>query len=327
MIESVQNIQDVKQLADTIQGEVQKHVVGYSTVTRSLIISLLVGGHVLIEGFPGTGKTLVATLFAKTLDLDVKRIQSTSDLMPSDITGTRIYNPKSREFEFRPGPIFGNAIVVDEINRAPPKTQSSLLECMQERQVSVDGHTSKLDEPFMVIATKNAMESEGTFPLPEAQLDRFLFRLIMEYPDESGEIEIIRRKNAKELKVESVVNPSAVISAMNLIHTEVKAKENVLNYISDVVRNTNEIPKVVLGGSPRAAVALLYAAKGYAAVTEGRNYVVPDDVKAVVFDVLNHRLLLRQDTLLDSAGDGQDWGIQYLKEIISKSMDGVSIPI
>ncbi|MEE8187134.1 MAG: MoxR family ATPase [Nitrososphaerales archaeon] len=327
MIKSIKEIGEIKNVADDITSEVQKHVVGFGDITRSLIIALLVGGHVLMEGFPGTGKTLLATLFARTLGLEVGRIQSTSDLMPSDITGTRIYNPKIQQFEFKSGPIFGNAIVVDEINRAPPKTQSALLECMQEKQVSVDGFSSKLDMPFMVIATKNAIEFEGTFPLPEAQLDRFLFRLIMEYLDESSEIEIIRRKTEKALDVKTVVEKSAIIDAMNLIHTEIKAGENVLEYISEVVRGTSDIPRVVLGASPRASVGLLYAAKGYAAVTEGRKYIVPDDVKAVAFEVLNHRLLLRQDTLLDSPEAREGWGIPYLRKILSDSLDSIAVPI
>ena len=327
MIETAKDIKDVKQISDTIINEVQKHIVGYTDATRSLIIGLLVGGHVLIEGLPGTAKTLLSTVFANSLGLSVRRIQSTSDLMPSDITGTRIYNPKSLEFEFRPGPIFANVVVVDEINRAPPKTQAALLECMQEKQVSVDGMTFPLEEPFMVIATKNALEFEGTFPLPEAQLDRFLFRLIMSYPDEAGEIEIIRRKVAKEVEIIPVIKKSAILAARDLIHSQVKVKPEVLEYIADLVRNTNQIPKVALGASPRASVALLYAAKAYATVTEGRKYVIPDDVKAVTFDVLNHRLMITQDALFDSPEAREGFGIQFLKNLLTQSMDQVAVPI
>jgi MoxR-like ATPase len=327
MIESAKDVKDVKQISDTIINEVQKNIVGYTDVTRSLIIGLLVGGHVLIEGLPGTAKTLLSTVFANSLGLSVRRIQSTSDLMPSDITGTRIYNPKSLEFEFRPGPIFANVVLMDEINRAPPKTQAALLECMQEKQVSVDGMTFPLEEPFMVIATKNALEFEGTFPLPEAQLDRFLFRLIMSYPDEAGEIEIIRRKVAKEIEIMPVIKKSAILAARDLIHSQVKVKPEVLEYIADLVRNTNQIPKVVLGASPRASVALLYAAKAYAVVTEGRKYVIPDDVKAVTFDVLNHRLMITQDALFDSPEAREGLGIQFLKNLLTQSIDQVAIPI
>ena|SRR3990170_2276122 len=327
MIETAKDIKDVKQISDTIINEVQKHIVGYTDVTRSLIIGLLVGGHVLIEGLPGTAKTLLSIVFANSLGLSVRRIQSTSDLMPSDITGTRIYNPKSLEFEFRPGPIFANVVVVDEINRAPPKTQAALLECMQEKQVTVDGVTFPLEEPFMVIATKNALEFEGTFPLPEAQLDRFLFRLIMSYPDEAGEIEIIRRKVAKEVEIIPVIKKSAILAARDLIHSQVKVKPEVLEYIADLVRNTNQIPKVALGASPRASVALLYAAKAYATVTEGRKYVIPDDVKAVTFDVLNHRLMITQDALFDSPEAREGLGIQFLKNLLTQSIDQVAVPI
>jgi len=327
LIESAKDTRDVKQIADAINEEVQKHVVGFTDVTRSLTIAALVGGHVLIEGLPGTAKTLLSTVFANSLGLSVRRIQSTSDLMPSDITGTRIYNPKSMEFEFRPGPIFANVVLMDEINRAPPKTQAALLECMQEKQVSVDGMTTKLDEPFAVIATKNALEFEGTFPLPEAQLDRFLFRLIMAYPDESGEIEIIKRKSAKEMDIKPAVSKEALLAARDVIHSQVKAKDEILEYIADFVRGTNQVPKVVLGASPRASVALLYAAKGYAAVTEGRKYVIPDDVKAVAFDVLNHRITLAQDVLFDSPEAREGLGIQFMKNILMQAMDQVAVPI
>ncbi|MCZ7397883.1 MAG: AAA family ATPase, partial [Candidatus Methanoperedens sp.] len=287
----------------------------------------LVNGHVLLEGVPGTAKTSLATVFAESLGLSMRRIQATPDMMPGDITGTRIYNPKSLEFEFRPGPIFANVVVVDEINRAPPKTQAALLECMQEKQVTVDGVTFPLEEPFMVIATKNALEFEGTFPLPEAQLDRFLFRLIMSYPDEAGEIEIIRRKVAKEVEIMPVIKKSAILAARDLIHSQVKVKPEVLEYIADLVRNTNQIPKVALGASPRASVALLYAAKAYATVTEGRKYVIPDDVKAVTFDVLNHRLMITQDALFDSPEAREGFGIQFLKNLLTQSIDQVAVPI
>ena len=326
MTEEKNNLNEIKELSDKITGEIQNRLVGSEDVARSLVISLLVGGHVLIEGFPGTGKTLVSNLFSKSLDLSTSRIQSTADLMPADITGTRIYNPKSREFEFREGPIFANIIVVDEINRSPPKSQSALLECMQEKQVSADGVTSKLDEPFMVIATKNALELEGTYPLPEAQLDRFLFRLVMKYPDESEEVEILNRSKQSDTSTSSKIEKSVLLNAKNMIHTGVKANPNILSYIADIVRSTNEIPKVVLGGSPRSAVALLYAAKGYAAVTEGRNYVVPDDVKAVSLDVLNHRLLLRQDALFEASETEESWTVPYIKKILTECINNVAVP-
>ena len=327
MIESLKTVADIKKLSEEILEETRERMVGLDDLTQSLTTALLVNGHVLLEGVPGTAKTSLATVFAESLGLSMRRIQATPDMMPGDITGTRIYNPKSLEFEFRPGPIFANVVVVDEINRAPPKTQAALLECMQEKQVSVDGMTFPLDEPFMVIATKNALEFEGTFPLPEAQLDRFLFRLMMSYPDEAGEIEIIRRKVAKEVEILPVIKKSAILDAKDLIHSQIKVKLEVLEYIADLVRNTNQIPKVALGASPRASVALLYAAKAYAAVTEGRKYVIPDDIKAATFDVLNHRLMITQDALFDSPEAREGLGVQFLKNLLTQSMDQVAVPI
>ena len=327
MINSLKSTDDIKNLRDTLKKEIGNHVVGLDNIVDSLIISILVGGHVLIEGFPGTGKTLMANLFSKSIESTSNRIQSTSDLMPSDITGTRIYNPKEREFEFRSGPIFSNFVIVDEINRAPPKSQSALLECMQERQVSVEGMTRKMDEPFMVLATKNSIELEGTYPLPEAQLDRFLFRLIIDYPDAASEAEIIRRKIGQSVELQPIVSKQAILEGKGMIHTGINAEKNVLEYISSIVQNTSNIPKVTLGASPRASVALLYASKGYAAVTEGRSYVIPDDVKAVAFDVLNHRLILQQNALLDLDDGDSNSATEYLRKIIKGCIDEVIVPV
>jgi len=327
MINSLKSIDDIKNLRDSLKTEIGNHVVGLDNIVDSLIISILVGGHVLIEGFPGTGKTLIANLFSKSIESTSNRIQSTSDLMPSDITGTRIYNPKEREFEFRSGPIFSNFVIVDEINRAPPKSQSALLECMQERQVSVEGMTRKMDEPFIVLATKNSIELEGTYPLPEAQLDRFLFRLIIDYPDAASEAEIIRRKIGPSVELQPIVSKQAILEGKDMIHTGVNAEKNVLEYISSIVQNTSNIPKVTLGASPRASVALLYASKGYAAVTEGRSYVIPDDVKAVAFDVLNHRLILQQNALLDLDDGDSNSATEYLRKLIKDCIDEVIVQV
>ena len=327
MINSLKSTDDIKNLRDSLKTEIGNHVVGLDNIVDSLIISILVGGHVLIEGFPGTGKTLMANLFSKSIESTSNRIQSTSDLMPSDITGTRIYNPKEREFEFRSGPIFSNFVIVDEINRAPPKSQSALLECMQERQVSVEGMTRKMDEPFIVLATKNSIELEGTYPLPEAQLDRFLFRLIIDYPDAASEAEIIRRKIGQSVELQPIVSKQAILEGKDMIHTGINAEKNVLEYISSIVQNTSNIPKVTLGASPRASVALLYASKGYAAVTEGRSYVIPDDVKAVAFDVLNHRLILQQNALLDLDDGDSNSATEYLRKLIKGCIDEVIVPV
>ena len=327
MINSLKSTDDIKNLRDSLRTEIGNHVVGLDNIIDSLIISILVGGHVLIEGFPGTGKTLIANLFSKSIESTSNRIQSTSDLMPSDITGTRIYNPKEREFEFRSGPIFSNFVIVDEINRAPPKSQSALLECMQERQVSVEGMTRKMDEPFIVLATKNSIELEGTYPLPEAQLDRFLFRLIIDYPDAASEAEIIRRKIGQSVELQPIISKQAILEGKDMIHTGINAEKNVLEYVSSIVQNTSNIPKVTLGASPRASVALLYASKGYAAVTEGRSYVIPDDVKAVAFDVLNHRLILQQNALLDLDDGDSNSATEYLRKLIKGCIDEVIVPV
>ncbi|MCH2404323.1 MAG: AAA family ATPase [Nitrososphaerales archaeon] len=327
MINSLKSIDDIKNLRDSLKTEIGNHVVGLDNIVDSLIISILVGGHVLIEGFPGTGKTLIANLFSKSIESTSNRIQSTSDLMPSDITGTRIYNPKEREFEFRSGPIFSNFVIVDEINRAPPKSQSALLECMQERQVSIEGMTRKMDEPFIVLATKNSIELEGTYPLPEAQLDRFLFRLIIDYPDAASEAEIIRRKIGQSVELQPIVSKQAILEGKDMIHTGINAEKNVLEYISSIVQNTSNIPKVTLGASPRASVALLYASKGYAAITEGRSYVIPDDVKAVAFDVLNHRLILQQNALLDLDDGDSNSATEYLRKLIKDCIDEVIVQV
>ena len=327
MIDSLKSTDDIKNLRDALKSEIGNNVVGLDKIVDSLVISILVGGHVLIEGFPGTGKTLIANLFSKSIESTANRIQSTSDLMPSDITGTRIYNPKEREFEFRSGPIFSNFVIVDEINRAPPKSQSALLECMQERQVSVEGMTRKMDEPFMVLATKNSIELEGTYPLPEAQLDRFLFRLIIDYPDQASESEIIKRRIGSSPEIAPVVSKKAILEGKNLIHSGINAEKNVLEYISSLVQNTANIPKVTLGASPRASVALLYAAKGFAAVTEGRSYVIPDDVKAVAFDVLNHRLILQQNALIDLDDSDSNSATEYLRKIVKDCIDEVIVPV
>ena len=327
MIDSLKSTDDIKNLRDSLKSEIGNNVVGLDKIIDSLVISILVGGHVLIEGFPGTGKTLIANLFSKSIESTANRIQSTSDLMPSDITGTRIYNPKEREFEFRSGPIFSNFVIVDEINRAPPKSQSALLECMQERQVSVEGMTRKMDEPFMVLATKNSIELEGTYPLPEAQLDRFLFRLIIDYPDQASESEIIKRRIGRSPEIAPVVSKKAILEGKNMIHSGINAEKNVLEYVSSLVQNTANIPKVTLGASPRASVALLYAAKGFAAVTEGRSYVIPDDVKAVAFDVLNHRLILQQNALLDLDDSDSNSATEYLRKIVKDCIDEVVVPV
>jgi len=325
----IEKVSDIQELSEKIKTEIRRFIVGYEDVSTNLMITLLCGGHVLLEGIPGIAKTYLARAFSGSLSLSIRRIQATPDLMPADIVGTRIYNPKTLEFEFRHGPIFSNLALVDEISRAPPKTQSALLEAMQERQVTVDGFTLKLNEPFMVIATKNPIEFEGTFPLPEAQLDRFLMRPLMHYPDAKEEVEILRRKNVQGdlMDVKAVAEASSIVDAQKLLHKGVKVSKELLEYISNIVRKTREHPKVTLGASPRGSVSLLYAAKGYAIITEGRSYVVPDDIKAVAFNVLNHRLIVRPDILIESAEVREDWSYKILKDIIKEVVDQAAVPV
>ncbi len=326
---TIKKIGDIQKLSEDIKTEIRRFVVGYEDISNDLIITLLCGGHVLLEGIPGIAKTYLAKAFSGSLNLSMRRIQATPDLMPADIVGTRIYNPKTLEFEFRHGPIFSNLAVVDEISRAPPKTQSALLEAMQERQVTVDGFTLELKEPFMVIATKNPIEFEGTFPLPEAQLDRFLMRPLMTYPGKKEEVEILSRKNIEGdvMDVKPVAESSAILSAQKLMHDDVQVSDGILEYIAEIVRNTREHTKVMLGGSPRGSVALLYAAKGYAIITEGRSFVVPDDVKAVAFNVLNHRLIVRPDILIESPEVNEGWSYKILQEIIHEAIDQAVVPV
>ncbi len=324
MIESVKTVADIKKISEEVLKETRERLVGLGDFTQSLTTALLVNGHVLLEGVPGTAKTSLATVFAESLGLSMRRIQATPDMMPGDITGTRIYNPKSLEFEFRPGPIFANVVVVDEINRAPPKTQAALLECMQEAQVTVDGATSKLQQPFMVIATKNPIETEGTFSLSPVQLDRFMFRLLLDYPDKKSEIEVLKIKLGKKEKIKPVIKPSALISAINIIRTDVRTSDEVLDYIVKVVRKTRGFPQALLGASPTASVALLNASKGYAAVVGGRDYVTKDDVKAVAFNVLNHRLVVKQEALY-SPEEKDVTGIQQLKSMLSTSIESIKV--
>ena len=277
MIEDINNLNDLKKIKETIDTEVTKYVVGWDHVLQSLLIGLFAGGHILLEGVPGTAKTYLAKIFSDCLSLSFRRIQSTPDLMPSDITGSHIFNTKNLEFDFIPGPIFANLVLVDEINRAPPRTQAALLEAMQENQVTVDGKTSILDDPFMVVATKNPIEIEGTFTLSPTQLDRFMFRLILDYPSKADELKVLSSKIGNVPEIESVVSQSALVQAKKLL-TNVEVDNSVVSLIAKLVRRTRNLTNLSLGASPTASVALLNASKGYAAVVEGRDNVTVEDV-------------------------------------------------
>ncbi|WP_339713242.1 MoxR family ATPase [uncultured Kriegella sp.] len=288
-------LENLQRAVEEIKTELSQVIIGQENFIELLIVALLVDGHVLIEGVPGIAKTITAKLFAKTLKTDFSRIQFTPDLMPSDILGTSIFNVKTAEFEYKKGPIFSNIILIDEINRAPAKTQAAMFETMEERQVTMDGTTYKMEDPFMVLATQNPIEQEGTYALPEAQLDRFIFKIKVDYPTVEEEVKIIQthhdRKGSKpQTLVSSVLTPNQLQDYKAKIQA-IMVEEKIIKYIADIITKTRNHPHLYLGGSPRASIATLNAAKAFAAIL-GRDFVIPEDVKRALVPVLNHRIIL-----------------------------------
>lgn len=300
-----------------IKDNIARVIVGKSETVDMLLVSMLCGGHILLEDVPGTGKTMLIKSLAASVGCDFKRIQFTPDLLPSDITGINFFNMKKSEFEFIPGPIFANIVLADEINRATPKTQSGLLECMEEAQATIDGKTYPLAAPFMVIATQNPVESMGTFPLPEAQLDRFLMKGSMDYPSHEESVDILARfdKVSPLSSLESVVTAEELQQAIALLPNVYICRE-LMGYITSLVEKTRDYPRVVLGVSPRGALALMKAAKGYAAIA-GRDFVLPDDIKRAAHPVLEHRMVLENALRIR-----KNAAFEIIEDIIS----GVSVP-
>jgi len=321
------DVERVREVFEEIKAEVEEYIVGREKLLERLYEALLIGGHVLIEGVPGTAKTYLARAFAGTLSLKFRRVQLTPDLLPSDIVGVMVFNQRTLDFEFRPGPVFTNILLADEINRTPPRTQAALLEAMQEGQVTVAGVTRKLPEPFMVIATENPVESEGVYPLPEAEVDRFLFRVLATYPSEDEEVEVLRKKllHGESLDVRRVISAPEILALRKVVEG-VKAEEPVLRYIVRLVRETRENSSILLGGSTRSAVHILYAARARAAVAEGRNYVIPDDVRDVFFDVMNHRIILRPEVIVGSYSREPLWTYKTIMRVLRSVVESVPVP-
>ncbi|MCE7983844.1 MAG: MoxR family ATPase [Caldilinea sp. CFX5] len=285
-------MQIVQSVANRISANVQKVIIGKQAEIRLTLLALLCEGHLLIEDVPGVGKTMLTRALARSIGCTFRRIQFTPDMLPSDVTGVNIYNQKSQEFEFRPGPIMAQVVLTDEINRATPKTQAALLEAMEERQITVDGVTYRMARPFMVLATQNPIEYEGTFPLPEAQVDRFMMRIRLGYPLKNNEIDMLNRQSEHHpiQDVEQVVTVEELVEAQKLVRT-VYVDNLVKEYIVDLVTTTRDHPDIYLGASPRGSLALFNASRALSAI-EGRDYVLPDDVKLLAEPTLSHRLIV-----------------------------------
>lgn len=303
-----------------IKREIGKVIVGQTDMVDMLLASLLAKGHSLIEGVPGVAKTITAKLMAKSLSVGFSRIQFTPDLMPSDILGTSVFNLKTTEFEFKKGPIFSQMILIDEINRAPAKTQAALFEVMEEQQITIDGHYYKLESPFMVLATQNPIEQEGTYRLPEAQLDRFLFKIVVEYPNLDDEVEILVREQQLQNRVKTdAITPfltAAQIINYQALVTQVLVEEHLLKYIADLIVATRNNPFLYLGASPRASLAILKASKAFAAM-EGRDFVTPEDIKRAAIPVLHHRVIVTPEREME--------GITST-DVIKQIIENVEIP-
>lgn len=311
---------ELQQSLEQVKAEIGKVIIGQESMIEHLLVALLSNGHVLIEGVPGVAKTITAKLLAKTIDVGFSRIQFTPDLMPSDILGTSIFNVKNSEFEFKKGPIFSSFILIDEINRSPAKTQAALFEVMEERQITMDGKQYEMQEPFLVVATQNPIEHEGTYRLPEAQLDRFLFKIIVGYPNLTQEVQIIKNQHENRLEdksdaVQRVISGAQLKTYQNLVK-DVVVETQLLEYIAKIIVNTRENQFLYLGASPRASLALLTASKSFAAV-RGRDFVTPEDIKEASYAVLRHRVMVSPEREMEGL---------TADEIIRQILEAIEIP-
>ncbi len=314
------DLTELRNGVEAVRNELSKIIIGQKDMIDMLIASILANGHSLIEGVPGVAKTITAKLIAKTMKVDFSRIQFTPDLMPSDILGTSVYNMKNSEFEFKSGPIFSNIVLIDEINRAPAKTQAALFEAMEERQITIDGNTYKMEAPFLIFATQNPIEQEGTYRLPEAQLDRFLFKIEVDYPTLDEEIQIIEtHHNRKELKNVDVVKGVLTAKQVEKFQQQVQEiiiEKHLINYIGKIVTSTRENSFLYLGASPRASLAILQASKAFAAM-EGRDFVTPDDIKRCAIPVLQHRVIVTPEREMEGVTS---------KQVIKQMLESIEIP-
>jgi MoxR-like ATPase len=314
------NLTPLSEGVERIKKELETVIVGQHKMIDQLLVAILSNGHILIEGVPGVAKTITAKILAKTLDVNFSRIQFTPDLMPSDILGTSVFDLKRSEFEFKKGPIFSNLILIDEINRAPAKTQAALFEVMEERQITIDGTTYKLETPFIVLATQNPIEQEGTYRLPEAQLDRFLFKINIDYPKLDEEVIILQREHllqnhGKLDAIKTIISGNEIKQYQELVK-QIIVEPNLLEYIAKLVVNTRENAFLYLGASPRASIAILNASKGYAAI-RGRDFVTPEDIKEAAIPVLQHRVIVTPEREME--------GLTSI-EIIKQIIENIEIP-
>ncbi len=318
----MENTETMTQICQSIKTEISNAVIGQSEVIEQILVALIASGHVLIEGVPGLGKTLLVQALAKTFSGDFSRIQFTPDLMPSDVTGHVLYDMKSESFKVRKGPVFTNLLLADEINRAPAKTQSALLEVMQEQQVTLEGRAMPVPKPYMVLATQNPIEQEGTYPLPEAQLDRFLFKVLIAYPDDKEELQLVQyitdKKLGDKLDVSNVtvcVKPE-MISTLQQHAASLEIDKKVIQYATDIVRATRKWPGISLGSGPRGGIALIRAARAYA-VVDGRDFITPDDVKKITLPALRHRIVLSPEMELEGV---------HVDRVLENILDKIQAP-